>query len=188
MEGIAARFVEHPRRGLMVLGLFVLTLVVGAFSLPPIGEMADRGVGIVEYELARTTAEADRLNALLGEEGRDALRTSLWLDYPFLVAYGLFGASLALLVSARATERGRVGLGRVGRWLAIAPLVAALCDAIENVALFRVGAGHTGQPWPGIAFGFASTKFALLAIALVYGLVAAVATLPVLARRPGWPT
>jgi len=188
MDGIAQRLVEHPRRGLVVLGLFVLTLLVGALSLPPIGEMADRGVGIVEYELARTTAEAERLNALLGDSGRDALRTSLWLDYPFLVAYGVFGAALALLVSARATERGRLGLGKVGRWVAVAPLVAALCDAIENLALFRVGAGHTGQPWPAIAFGFASTKFALLFIAVAYGLVAAVATLPVLARRPGWPT
>jgi hypothetical protein len=188
MGAIGQRLVEHPRRGLVVVGLFVLMLVVGAFSLPPIGEMADRGVGIIEYELARTTAEAERLNGLLGEEGRDALRTSLWLDYPFLVAYGVFGAALATVMAARSTERGRVGLGQLGRWVPFAPLLAALCDAIENAALFRVGAGHSDQPWPGIAFGFASTKFALLAVALVYGLVSAVATLPGLARRPGWPT
>ena len=188
MVGIERRLVEHPRRSLVVLGLFALMLVVGALALPAIGEMADRGVGIVEYELARTTAEAERLNALLGEEGREALRTSLWLDYPFLVAYGAFGAACSLVLAARATDRGRAALGRVGRWVAVAPLVAALCDAIENVALFRVGAGHTDQPWPALAFGFASAKFALLAVAVLYGLVAAVATLPALARRPGWPT
>jgi hypothetical protein len=188
MGEIGRRLVGHSRRGSVVLGLFVLMLVVGAFALAPIGDMAERGVGIVEYELARTTAEAERLNDLLGDAGRDALRTSLWLDHPFLVAYGVFGAALALVMSARSAERGHHALGRVGRWVAIAPPVAALCDAIENFALFRVGAGHTDQPWPGIAFGFASTKFALLVLALAYGLVAAVATLPVLARRPGWPT
>ena len=188
MGGIERRLVEHPRRGLVVLGLFVVMLAVGALTLPSIGEMADRGVGIVEYELARTTAEAERLNELLGEEGRDALRTSLWLDYPFLGAYGLFGAALSRVLAARCTERGRAALGRLGRGVAFAPLIAALCDAIENVALFRVGGGHTEQPWPALAFGFASTKFVLLAAALLYGLVAVVATLPVLARRPGWPT
>ncbi len=48
-----------------------------------------------------------------------------------------------------------------------APVAAAL-DAVENVALLRVLDGQTGQPWPGIAYGFASVKFALLALVVVY--------------------
>jgi hypothetical protein len=58
-------------------------------------------------------------------------------------------------------------LARLGRVLAVAALIGAACDAVENAALLRVLAGHTDQPWPGIAFGFASAKFALsLAAAL----------------------
>ena len=49
----------------------------------------------------------------------------------------------------------------------VAPIAAAL-DAVENVALLQVLDGHTDQPWPGIAFGFASVKFALLALVVVY--------------------
>jgi hypothetical protein len=48
-----------------------------------------------------------------------------------------------------------------------APVAAAL-DAVENVALLQVLDGQTGQPWPGIAYAFASVKFALLALVVIY--------------------
>ena len=62
------------------------------------------------------------------------------------------------MVAARAAERGMAGLARWGRPVAIAGLTAAACDAIENAALLKVLDGHTDQPWPGIAFIFASVE------------------------------
>ena len=66
---------------------------------------------------------------------------------------------------------------RWGRPLAIAGLLAAACDAVENAALLRVLDGHTDQPWPGIAFSFASTKFVLTTAVLVYALTGFIGTL-----------
>lgn len=168
---------HHRRRGLIVLGLLVATLAVGALALPSLGDMGDRDVGIVEYELARTTAKATEYNAQLGDTGRDAARESLYLDYPYMVLYGLFFASACLVVGARATERGRPRLGAWGRRLAWAALAGAACDAVENLALLRVAGEHTDQPWPGIAFTFASAKFALTTAAVLYILVGFLLTL-----------
>jgi hypothetical protein len=167
----ASRVATHPRRGLVVLVLLVATLAVGALQLPSLGTMSDRHVGIVSFELARTSEKAARYHRQLGGEGRDAARTSLYLDYPYLALYGLFFAAACLVVAQRAAERARPGLARLGRLLALGALVAAACDAVENAALLRVLAGHTGQPWPGVAFGFASAKFVLTIAAALFAIL-----------------
>ena len=159
------------RRGLIVLALFIATLAVGALALPSLGDMSDHGVGIIDLELTRTAAKASRYYAELGPAGRDAARTSLYLDYPYLVLYGLFFAAACLVVAARAAERGMARLAALGRVLAVAALVAATCDATENGALLLLLDGHTGQPWPGIAFTAASLKFALTIAAALYAIV-----------------
>jgi hypothetical protein len=145
--------------------------VFGALQLPSLGDMDDRGVGIVELELSRTADAAARHNGDLGDSGRDAARTSLYFDYPYLVFYGLFFAAACVVVAARARERGMAGLARLGRPLAVGALVGAACDAVENAALLRVLAGHADQPWPGVAFGFAAAKFALTFAAALFAIV-----------------
>ena len=173
---------ESPRRGLIVLGLLVLTLAVGALALPALDDMGD--VGIVEFELARTSEQASEYYGELGESGRDAAQESLYLDYPFLILYGLLYAAACLVVAARAAERGMTRLARWGRPAAWAGLGSAACDAVENLALLRVVDGHTDQPWPGIAFTFASVKFALAAAVVLYVLIGFLLTL----RRPASPS
>lgn len=160
---------QTPRRGLIVLGLLVATLAVGALARPALDDMGD--VGIIEFELARTSEKASEYYGELGEMGRDGARESLYLDYPFLVLYGLLYAAACLVVGARAAERGMDRVARLGRPAAWGALAAAACDAIENLALLRVLDGHTDQPWPGIAFTFAAVKFLLLAAAGVYLIV-----------------
>jgi hypothetical protein len=169
---------KSPRRGLIVLGLFLASMAVGALALPALGDMGD--VGIIEFELARTSEKASEFYGELGEKGRDAARESLYLDYPYLVLYALFYAAACVVVAARAAERGMDRLARLGRPLAWGAFAAAACDAVENVALLRVLDGHTDQPWPGIAFSFAAVKFALLIAAVLYIVVGFLLTL----RRP----
>ena len=178
---------KSPRRGLIVLGLLVLTLAVGALALPAIDDMGD--VGIIEFELARTSEQASEYYGELGESGRDAARESLYLDYPYLVLYALFYA-------ARVRRRGRPGRGARhgpawrgwGRPLAWGAFVAAACDAIENLALLRVLDGHTDQPWPGIAFTFASVKFLLITAATIYIVVGFLLTLRASREPSGAPS
>lgn len=181
MSAIAETFAKSRRRGLIVLGLLLATLAIGALALPALDEMSDAGVGIIEFELARTSEQASDYYGMLGEDGRDAARESLYLDFPYLIAYALFFAALVLVVAARAGERGMAGLAGLGRPLTLGAFAAAACDTIENVALLRVLAGHTDQPWPGIAFTFASVKFLLLAAVALYALVGFLLTLR---RRP----
>ena len=176
------RFAPSRRRGLIVLALFVLTLGVGALALPALDDMGE--VGIIEFELARTSEQASEYYGELGESGRDAARESLYLDFPYLILYGLFYAAACVVVAARAAERGMSRLARWGRPLAWGGLAAAACDAVENVALLRVVEGHTDQPWPGIAFTFATAKFALITAATVYAVIGFLLTL----RRPASPS
>lgn len=178
------RFAQSRRRGLVLLGLFLASLVFLLLMQGPVDEMSDRDVGVIDFELARTSEKASEYYALLGDEGRDEARKQLYLDFGYLVLYGLFYAGACLVVAARAAERGMAKLARWGGPFALAGLVAAGCDAVENIALLRVLDGHTDQPWPGIAFTFASAKFLLISAAVLYAVIGFLLTL----RRPASPS
>lgn len=178
------RIANHPRRALILLALFIASSVFLLLMQGPVEEMGDRDVGVIEFELARTSEKASEYYALLGDEGRDEAQKQLYLDFPYLVLYGLFYAAACLVVASRAAERGMERLARWGRPAAIAGLVGAGCDAVENIALLRVLDGHTDQPWPGIAFTFATAKFLLITAAVIYAIVGFLLTL----RRPASPS
>lgn len=144
------------------------TLGFGAVSLPFMRTMDDHGVSLTDYQLARTPERAAELNAALGADGLDAVTAGLWWDYPFLVCF--FGL-VALLCSAsarRAARLGRTRLAAAGRLFTLAAIVAGSCDALEDAVLLQVADGETGDPWPALAFAFASTKFALLIVCVAY--------------------
>ena len=178
------RLANSPRRGLIVLALFVGSLVFLLLMRAPVDEMGDRGVGVIEFELARTSEKASEYYALLGDEGRDEAQKQLYLDFAYLILYGLLYAAACIVVAARAAERGMTKLARWGAPLATAGLAAAACDAVENLALLRVLDGHTDQPWPGIAFTFATMKFVLSTAAILYAVVGFLLTL----KRPASPS
>lgn len=159
--------------------------ISGALALPELGTLSDRGEGIVAFELARTPERASEIVSQWGDEGRRAARISLFLDFPFLVFYGLFLAAACTKVAERGSALGWRPLAAVGIVLAWGALVAAWSDAFENLALLLVAGEHTSQPWPGLAFGFAAIKFALLAPAVLYALAGWAATAR--AARAGGP-
>ena len=167
-----SNLVSNPRRGLRLLGLFLLMLGVGALALPSLGRMDIRGVSIIDIELMGTSANAVEQVGRLGPSGVDAAKTSIYLDFPLLVLYAIALSVACAVLAARAAERGRSTLASAGRAIAWAAPVAAALDAAENVALLQVLSGNVDQPWPGIVFGFASVKFALLAVVVVYLVVA----------------
>jgi hypothetical protein len=157
--------------------LAIATVAFGVAALPSLDTMEDHGVGIIELEFTGTSERAAKHHEQLGSEGRSAARTSLFLDYPYLIAYGLFLAGACVAVADRAGRAGRERLAALGAPLAWAALGAAACDAVENAMLLVVLDGHTGQPWPALAFGFAAVKFALAVSASVFALGGWLATL-----------
>jgi hypothetical protein len=165
------RFFAAPRRRRLLWLLAIGTVAFGIAALPSLGTMEDHGVGILELEFVGGTDKADEVTGELGSEGRSAARTSLFLDYPYLICYGLFLAGACVAVAARAARRGRRRLAAAGPLIAWGGLGAAAMDAIENAALLLVLDGQTGQPFPAIASGCAAVKFALAATALIYALI-----------------
>ncbi|HEU4702201.1 MAG TPA: hypothetical protein VFS37_06925 [Conexibacter sp.] len=155
------------RRWLWILG--VATLVLGAILLLLDGRMQDAGgPGIVGYELARSSERAAEILAEWGSEGQDAARASLWLDFAYLVAYGaLLWLALRALRDALA-RRALDGFARFGERIAWLPLVAAACDAVEDVLLLLVLDGRGGAAAPAFAAAFASVKFVCLGIVVIY--------------------
>lgn len=155
------------RRALWVLGIVTLALFAVLYALDV--RMQDAGnAGIVDFELAGSRDRAQELLADWGSDGRDAAKASLWLDYLYLTAYGLFLWQAVLAVRDGALRRGWARAARPGRVVALLPLAAAAFDAVEDAFLLLALGGGGGEAAPLLGTVFASLKFACLAVALVY--------------------
>jgi hypothetical protein len=176
-------FAPRPGRRRLLWALFAVGAVFGLAQLPELSTMGDHGVGIIEFELGRTSTKAAQLVSDLGSHGRSAARLSLYLDYGYLVGYGLFFAGACTVVAERARELRWRRWGRVGVILAWAVLLAAALDAIENGALLVELGRHTAQPWPGIAFACAVPKLVLVGLAQLYAVLGWIAVSATKRRR-----
>src|ERR1044072_789268 len=77
------------KRGLIATGMATVALLLAmAPSEPRVG--GPGGAGILTCEVTGGEVRADEILAEWGEEGRDAARESLWIDFAFLLAYGAF--------------------------------------------------------------------------------------------------
>ena len=154
------------RRGLIASGVATVLLLLA--MAPADSRMTDTGgPGMVPFELTGGQDRADEILAEWGEEGQDAARESLWIDFGFLLAYGTF-LTLALravrdMAGSRGWNRLRV-LGGFAAWLGVA---TAAFDALENVCLLLTLDG-AGAAFPLLATIFAACKFACLALAIAY--------------------
>ena len=140
------------RRALWILGL-ALFAGFGVAQLGALDTMSDRGTGVLAFEFVATSERAEEIVAGWGDEGRDAARAHLLLDYGYLAGYGL-------LLWLGATWAG-------ARRLALLGPIAAICDALENAALLAVAGGTTAQPWPLLGTAFATLKFAAISVCLL---------------------
>lgn len=164
------------RRGLIASGIATVILLL---AMSPADErMQDTGgPGIVPFELTGGQDRADEILAEWGEEGQDAARKSLWIDFGFLLAYGAF-LTLALAAVRDATvKRGWQRLAAVGGVVVYFGAIAAGFDALENACLLLTLEG-AGSALPLLATIFAACKFAFLAAALAYLLAYASKSLP----------
>ena len=135
------------------------------------------GPGIIGFELAGDTESAERILAEWGDEGRDAARLSLWLDFLYLAAYAAFWALAVRAARDLALRRGWNRLARAGAvWPAA--LAAGAFDVLENVGLLVVLGGADGPAWPALATGFALLKFVTLGVAELYVAVALIRRFP----------
>lgn len=156
----------NRKRGLIVSGIATLLLLL-AMS-PAENRMKDAGgPGMIPFELTGGQDRAGEILAEWGEEGQDAARESLWIDFGFLLAYGTF-LTLALAATRDlAIRRGWRRLGAVGRIVISFGALGAGFDALENACLLLT-LDDSGAAFPLLATIFASLKFFFLALAIAY--------------------
>lgn len=158
---------EHEKK--VVISLLVLCFV-GLVGLAVADQSLRSEVtplGIVSLQFVGNAAEAQRVLSTWGEEGRVAAAFSLGVDYLFLTANALLLAFLAGLVGRKASGRSPL-ITTLSPWVAWAFILAGACDATENAAFFIVLVGDTGDFWPCLGTWFATVKFSLLGLGMIY--------------------
>jgi len=153
--------------------LLLIAAVSGALSVALFLQLAaiDRELKpytIIGYEFAWSAERASQMYSAWGETGRDAARSSLRYDIPFLLAYPFVFSALTLLAARAAPGK----YARLGAWLGVAPFVAAILDALENAALWRALDAFQQPPEHLLQFAAiaAGVKFLLLGLSGLYAL------------------
>jgi hypothetical protein len=159
------------RRALWIAGAATLALFLILAALD-VRIQDTGGPGIVEFEFSASEERVDETRAEWGEAGTDDARLSLWLDFPFMLAYACFGVLATIAACDASRRREWEGLARAGSLLVPLPAAAALFDALENIGLLVALDGAGGDAAPLLAAIFAAAKFALGGTALLYLLVA----------------
>ncbi len=154
------------RRGWLFVALgatIALELVLGRLNKPLVSAVAP--AGIVSFELAHTAERSAAIMDSWNDDARATARVSLIVDYLFMIAYPATLALGCVIVAARVRAK-RPRLASVVRALAAGALVAGALDAIENAALLVQLASGAGERAALVAWGCASVKFALVAVAI----------------------
>jgi hypothetical protein len=150
----------------------VASIAIGAVLIVLDARMMDSGgPGIIGFEFAGSEERAAEILADWGDDGTDAAKASLWLDFAYILAYGTF-----LVLAARATRdlaesRGWRRLAAFGTAVVPFAAAAAAFDAIEDVGLLLAVDRQGGDLAPRLAQICASIKFALLAVTIAYLLI-----------------
>jgi len=138
---------------------------------PEENRMTDTGgPGMVPFELSGGQHGADEILAEWGEDGQNAAREQLWIDFGFLLAYGSFLTFALTAVLDIARTRGWRRLAAIGAVVVFFGALGASFDALENVCLLLT-LGGAGAAFPLLATVFATCKFTLLTLAIAYLIV-----------------
>ncbi len=122
--------------------------------------------GIVSFELAK---DLDSIKAILNswnEQAKIAASLSMGFDFLFLIVYASFMALLIHKLNERFWKNKP--FYKIGTLLIWTTFLAALFDAIENIALIRLLLGDLQQQWASVAYYFAVLKFITLLIGILY--------------------
>jgi hypothetical protein len=161
-----AAWKPRQRRWAFVATL-VLTLFVGMFLARFDASLQNETapMGIISYEFARTTAQAEAILASW-EEVRDEAWAIMILDFAWMFMYAT-NLALGCAMAGSAWARIRPGLATPFAVIAWMQFLAILFDGIENTALtWMLYADSGAQPAPFIAWAAAIPKFAIVFVGI----------------------
>lgn len=166
----------HKRKPILI-ALLALTLGV-LIALTLIGvplQTQQAPAGIVSFQVAGNVTQASVIVNSWNETARICAGLSLGLDYLFMAAYAVTLGLACVWVADISRQRGWRKMATLGVWLAWGQALAAILDAIENLALITVLLGPIVSPWPEIALACAVPKFVLVFGGIFYALGGAIA-------------
>jgi hypothetical protein len=150
-----------------ILACLTLTALLGIQGAPLITAQAPHA--ILSFEFAATPARATQMIAAWSPAQIEAARINLLVDLLYLVSYPLAISRVIRMLGGSALIARLV-------W------IAAPCDLIENISLWRALDGELGGV--GLAAACATIKFAMVALGLGAILVAALLRARGSAARP----
>jgi hypothetical protein len=163
---------EQKRVFVLVL-ILTLTLLISLQALGSPLKTSAAPAGIVSFEFAGTIDLAREIVDSWGTKGRVFAGLNLGLDFLFLVSYTMCIGLGCVLLARSVSDHSRI-LHSIGMILAWGQVGAGLLDSLENYALIRVLLGTELAHWPVVARWCAIPKFLLVALGLVFILLAAV--------------
>lgn len=120
--------------------------------------------GIINLELARTVAHATAINKAWSPSLIPTAFNNIYIDFVFIISYSCF----LFIVCYKITKQSLGSLKKVGRLLCYAVVVAAFFDVFENVLMLRTLSGHISKEIVASTFFFASVKFFLLSLTIIF--------------------
>lgn len=161
---------------LIISGLFsaVMFITLGYFDIPLKTDAAPNG--IISFEFAKNIDQAIAIVSSWDMTAKVYAGLSMGIDFLFLVVYGIFFATACYLIAQNYISKNN-WIYKTGLLLAKLQFVAALFDAIENIALIKLLLGSNNSIYPLIAYYFASFKFAIIFIGILY-IIIGLLTLP----------
>jgi hypothetical protein len=129
--------------------------------------------GIVDLEMA---TKPSQITILMDTWNLSVVKINIWIDFLFIVSYVAF---LALAAESVAAKWKNQGMRIIGLTLARVAVVAGVLDIGENLLMLQTIAGNFTVISLQMTHYFATIKFTLAAIVLIYLLI----SLPVSLRN-----
>lgn len=145
----------------------LLIMAIFRFVLDPPLQTEAAPQGIVSFELAGSQLKADEIITSWDATARLYAAFGLGFDFLFMPVYATAIALGVLLASGRHPGR----FATVGAWVGWGAFVATIFDAAENICLFNLLLGNSGPNFAGMAALYATLKFGLILLGIVYALV-----------------
>jgi hypothetical protein len=124
-------------------------------------------LGIISFEFAGNVDSAQAVIESWNFQAQKQAAFSIGYDYLFLVTYST-AIALACIWASKFVDPSNAALINAGVLLAWGQWLAALCDGVENAALFISLVQQPISPLPEIARITASLKFVLILLGLIY--------------------
>ena len=147
---------------LILLPIFIV--VMRFFDTPLRNSVSPNG--IISFELAKEVSVSEGIINSWDTHARTSAGMSMGFDFLFLIIYASFIAILAHKLNEHVWKNTKIY--KFGVLLIWGVVFAALFDAIENIALIKLLLGDIQQTWTSIAFYFASMKFVLLILGILF--------------------